>query len=315
LSRVAERPVIADKYRLERKLGEGAHGVVYRARHLDLGVDVAIKLLQPQLAGDDRAERRFLREVYLATAFVHRYVVQVRDFGRDADHGCLYYTMDLVEGRTLDRLLRREGLLDAIRTIALATQALEGLEEAHDAGVVHRDLKPSNVLVTIGHSGLEEVRICDFGLAKAVSAAALEGGSAIADITMPGQQVGTLAYMSPEQSLGRELDRRSDLYTIGVLAYEALTGSRPCVPSRKRPDALQVFLLNLTSRPPRDPRELNREVPAELARVLLKALAKRPDDRFWDARSFREALHEAADQVVARPLGRASRSRRRPAAR
>ncbi|MGE0706741.1 MAG: bifunctional serine/threonine-protein kinase/formylglycine-generating enzyme family protein [Planctomycetota bacterium] len=290
--------VIADKYELLELCGEGAHGMVYRAHHLDLGRDVAIKLLKPGVAKDDPTlQQRFLREVHLATSFVHRYAVTLRDFGRDG--GLLYYTMDFVEGETLRSALDRELTLSVRRTVGMCAQILEALAEAHRVGVIHRDLKPSNVLLTQGPDG-EEVRILDFGLAKAVKT---DDESSLADLTMAGARVGTLAYMSPEQAMGRELDARSDLYAVGVLAYLALSGGRPCFPRRDVADPLQAFLFNLTTRRPDDLRELAPEVPREVCEVVMRALAKRPSERFADARGFRRALIKAAAHAASRGSG------------
>jgi serine/threonine-protein kinase len=303
-----DETIIADKYLLKQELGHGAHGVVYRAVHLDLGKHVAVKLLRPDLKEGSQSEKRFLREVCLATSFVHKYAVQLRDFGRDRKHGCFYYTMDLVRGETLSAILKRETRLEEIRVIALFTQILEALEEAHDAGIVHRDLKPNNLLVTIGHSGMEEIRILDFGLAKAISSA--RGRQELSAITMPGMRVGTLAYMSPEQAMGRDLDARSDLYAVAVMIYQALSGIRPCLPRKGASEPLQAFLVNLTSRPPVDLRRLTRTVSPALRDVVMKALSKKPKDRYLDARAFREALHKAADAVVLPQAEKRRRSRR-----
>ena len=303
-----DETIIGDKYLLKQELGHGAHGIVYRAVHLDLGKHVAVKLLRPDLKEGSQAEKRFLREVCLATSFVHKFAVQLRDFGRDRTHGCFYYTMDLIRGETLSAILKREKKLEQVRAIALFTQILEALEEAHDAGIVHRDLKPNNLLVTIGHSGMEEIRILDFGLAKAISSA--RGRPELSAITMPGMRVGTLAYMSPEQAMGRELDPRSDLYAVAVMLYQALSGVRPCLPLKGSADPLQGFLFNLTSKPPVDLRRLNKAVSPALRDVVMKALAKKPKERFFDARSFREALHAAADAVVEPQVEKRRRSRR-----
>jgi formylglycine-generating enzyme required for sulfatase activity len=283
--------VIADKYELRELLGEGAHGLVYRARHLDLGRNVAIKLLKPNVAQDDpNLQKRFLREVHLATSFVHRYAVTLRDFGRDGS--ILFYTMDYVEGETLRDVLKREETLPLKPAVTFTTQILEALEEAHRAGVIHRDIKPSNILLVEGPSREDEVRVLDFGLAKAVRESA--EGETFADLTLPGARVGTLAYMSPEQAMGRELDHRSDLYAVGVLAYMMISGGRPCFPRRDVADPLQAFLFNLTTRRPTDLRELAPNTPRALRDVIMRALRKKPRERFADARTFRTALLKAS---------------------
>ena len=298
--------IAAGKYRLRAQLGEGAHGMVYRARHVDLGRDVALKLLKPGVArDDDRAQKRFLREVHLATSFVHRYAVTLRDFGREG--GLLYYTMDLVEGKTLQAALKDEPVFELRRGVTLALQILEALEEAHRAGVIHRDLKPGNLMLTHGPEG-EEVRILDFGLAKAVRAQGEDLEGQLSQLTVAGARVGTLAYMSPEQAMGRDLDARSDLYAVGVILYMCLSGGRPCFPKRDGGDPLQAFLFNLTSRKPQPASELNPQIPRSVCALVSRALAKKPGDRFPDARAFRDALAQALEDEDA---GRGERSSER----
>ena len=280
--------IAAGKYKLRAQLGEGAHGIVYRARHVDLGRDVALKLLKPGVAREEaRAKKRFLREVHLATSFVHRYAVTLRDFG--CEEGLLYYTMDLVEGTTLQAAMKKEPIFETRRALTLAIQTLEALEEAHRAGVIHRDLKPGNLMLTHGPEG-EEVRILDFGLAKAIRGQGHE--SQVEELTMVGARVGTLAYMSPEQAMGRELDARSDLYAVGVLLYMMLSGVRPCFPKRDAADPLQAFLFNLTTKVVTPLAEVN-GTSWEISELVARALAKKPGDRFDDARSFHNALSRA----------------------
>ena len=157
--------------------------------------------------------------------------------------------------------------------------------------MIHRDLKPSNILLTEGPEG-EEVRVLDFGLAKAVRQSQGEE-TTFTDLTVAGARVGTLAYMSPEQAMGRELDARSDVYAVGGLLYLLLSGSKPCFPRRDVADPLQAFLFNLTTRRPTDLRELAPEVPRSVAEVVMRSLAKKPSERFADARSFRSTLLKA----------------------
>lgn len=300
--------IAAGKYRLRAQLGEGAHGLVYRARHVDLGRDVALKLLKPGVARDDeRAQKRFLREVHLATSFVHRYAATLRDFGREG--GLLYYTMDLVEGTTLQAALKDEPVFEFKRAVTIALQSLEALEEAHRAGVIHRDLKPGNLMLTHGPEG-EEVRILDFGLAKAVRGQSGELEDQLSQLTVAGARVGTLAYMSPEQAMGRDLDARSDLYAVGVILYMCLSGARPCFPKRDGGDPLQAFLFNLTSRKPQPVSEINPQVPRGVCAVVSRALAKKPGDRFPDARAFRVALLKALKHAE-QERGRGERSSER----
>jgi eukaryotic-like serine/threonine-protein kinase len=292
-------PLVAGKYHLKDRLGQGAHGTVYRATHVDLGEDVALKLLNVEVASDEKTQKRFLREVKLATSFVHKYAVQLRDFGRERDMGCLYFTMDLVPGPTLEELVTNEGVLDERPAIHLFSQVLEALEEAHRAGIVHRDLKPANLIVTAGPNNEAEIRILDFGVAKAVSGArqAFSGS-----LTMVGTLVGTLHYMSPEQAQGLEIDTRSDLYSLAVVFYEALTGRKPTVADRKAELAMQSFLFRLQSVMPKPVRAYAPHVSAELEAVLMRCLSKKPKDRYQTARAFRKALKRV-------PVSRAKKRR------
>lgn len=161
--------VVGGRFTLKELLGKGGYGTVWRARHADLDQDYALKVLNPEIAKSDEGRKRFLREVKASTSFVHQYAVQVREFGRDEKRGCLYFTMDMVPGDTLEDILKAEGPLDPGRVIRMVVQALSALEKAHQAGLVHRDLKPANLMLTVSSGGEEEVRVLDFGIAKAIS--------------------------------------------------------------------------------------------------------------------------------------------------
>lgn len=282
---MAEPEVVAGKYELKEQLGKGGFGTVYRALHRDLGRDVALKVMNPGLANDDAAQRRFLREVEATTAFVHKFAVQLRDFGRDPALGVLYYTMDLVDGPTLRRALVDAGRLPAPRAVQLVAQVCEALEEAHAAGLVHRDLKPENLIVTRTPRG-EEIRVLDFGIAKAVSSTR----EATSGLTGPGTTVGTLMYMSPEQADGARLDGRSDLYALGVILYELLSGARPIEADPGSEDSVRSFLTRLLLRPPTPLLERAPDVPPALAAVVMRCLAKEPGARPASARALRDEL-------------------------
>ena len=276
--------VVDGKFEIEHRLGTGGFGTVYRARHTLLGRAVALKLLHPELARRDGAERLFLREVELATSFVHRYAVQVREFGHDAKNGWLYFTMDLVEGATLRAVLREETRLDPRRALRFAVQALEALEEAHRRGVVHRDLKPENLLIT-EQQGEEEVRILDFGIGKALKAL---GGGETQNPTKPEELKGTPAYMAPEQFGGRRVDPRCDVYAMGVVLYEALAGQRPIAASHR--GGVYSLMLKLMTDPARPLSEVVRGVPPELEVAVMRALERDPNERFASASAFADAL-------------------------
>ncbi len=287
--------LVAGKYKIKSALGTGSCGTVYRATHLDLGVDVALKVLHPDVATNDEAKKRFLREVQLSTSFVHKYAVQLRDFGRDPDLNQLYFTMDLIEGVTLKRFLELKGPVDERTAVYFGSQILEAIHEAHRAGIVHRDLKPANILVTEGHKERAEIRILDFGIAKAISGARLRQ-----DLTVAGILLGTPRYMSPEQAQGLPLDGRSDLYTVGVLIYEMLSGKLPCLPERNAGDTIQALLYKIANEPPVALSSVVDGVSEEVSKVVMRILEKEPDKRFANANHFRKALRLAANSALRR---------------
>ncbi len=290
MSKPKRPPLIAGKYHIQDRLGQGAHGTVYRATHVDLDEDVALKILNHELASDPNTQKRFLREVKLSTSFVHKYAVQLRDFGREPNMGCLYFTMDLVKGPTLLSILENEGPLDERTAIHLVSQLLEALEEAHRAGIVHRDLKPANLIVTAGPDKAMEIRVLDFGVAKAVSDTRKEALGGQSELTITGCLVGTLQYMSPEQAQGLEIDTRSDLYSVGVILYELLSGVKPTQPDPKAANRLQSFLYRLTTVAPKSLRKVAPHVTPELDAIVMKALRKAPGDRLPNAKEFRKVL-------------------------
>jgi hypothetical protein len=278
----------AGRYIIKEALGQGGFGTVYRATHAELGEDVALKVLNSEIARSDDARQRFLREVKATKAFVHGYAVQLRDFGRDEERDALYFTMDLVRGPTLARVLAQERVLAEARAVRLARQVLDVLEAAHASGIVHRDLKPGNLILTRNRLDEEEVRVLDFGLAKA-----LAGGGDSSDLTRPGTACGTPAYMSPEQASGKKVDARTDLYSLGAVLYESLAGRRPHEAGPDDENAGAAILSKVLVEEPADLTSLAPQVSAGVARAVLRALAKRPVDRFASARDFREALASA----------------------
>ncbi len=199
------------QYDIVAKLGGGGMGVVYRARDTRLGRAVALKFLPPQWSHDEGAKQRFLREAQAASATNHRNICVIHDIGQ-TDDGQLFIVMAHYEGQTLKQKLEA-GALPLAEALELATEIAEGLARAHAQGVVHRDIKPGNLMVTD-----DGVKILDFGLAKFADALQL---------TIPGTTVGTVAYMSPEQARGEAADERSDIWALGVVLYEVLTGEVP----------------------------------------------------------------------------------------
>jgi hypothetical protein len=217
---------IGGRYRLDRLIGRGGMGVVFEASDLRLGRRVAVKIIGGQFFGDSRALRRFEREAQAAARLNHPNIIAVYDYGALQTEGA-YLVMELVEGETLGARLKRVGKLDLLETVELFNQVLEGVGAAHEAGVLHRDLKPDNVLLTHMREGPTQVKILDFGVAKLAHPERSEASGTSETLTMPGMVMGTLGYMSPEQLMGGTADKRSDLFAVGVMMIEALTGEAP----------------------------------------------------------------------------------------
>jgi tRNA A-37 threonylcarbamoyl transferase component Bud32 len=261
-------------FRIVSLIGDGAMGSVFRAEASD-GRTVALKLLAPKLARDERFRRRFLRESRIAAGLHHPYVVRVIASGED--HGALYLAMEYVDGADLREILRREGHLEPERALRLLGKVADALDAAHAAGLIHRDVKPGNILVD-GDRAL----VCDFGLARHVST--------VESLTSDGGFVGTVDYVAPEQIEGKAIDSRVDVYSLGCVLFEALTGERPF----QRGSELATVYAHLSEPQPR-PSEVRPELPAALDDVIATALAKDPDERYSTAgelvREARKALH------------------------
>ncbi len=273
---------VQGRYRLERLIGTGGFGTVYEARHLEMGTQVALKILHPEHTRDAHTVKRFELEARRSAALKHPNTIRVFDYGHtDTDE--LFIAMEYLEGRSLKHLLAHEHLLAFGRVVHILTQILRALDEAHLAGLVHRDLKPDNVfLLEIGREK-DFVKVLDFGIAKAMREDAA--------LTTTGTLIGTPLYMSPEQCRGRELDGRSDLYSLGCIAYELLTGRTPF----RANDAFGYAIAHLQETPP-DPREVagpGRPIPEGLVHWVLRLLEKDPAARFEDAAAANEALASA----------------------
>ena len=263
--------VVDGRYRIRERLGSGGMAAVYRAEDLQLGREVALKLLYPRFAEDASFVERFRREASAAAGLQHPNVVSVYDRGEW--DGTSYIAMEYVDGRTLRDLVRERGPMDPVQAIDCAIGVLRAARFAHRRGIIHRDLKPHNVLV----DAEGRAKVTDFGIAKA-------GAS---DMTETGSIMGTAQYMSPEQAQGMAVTPRSDLYAIGVLLYELLVGSPPF-----DGESAVSIALKQVSEPPVPPGRLVPGVPPELDAVVLRALAKDPQDRFPDADAFIAALEE-----------------------
>jgi serine/threonine-protein kinase len=258
---------IDGKYALEAKLGEGGMSVVYRARRVHIGDDVAVKILTGKFVTDDAALARFRREARAAAMLRHPNVITIHDFGETDDvHAPAYIVMEFVKGTPLRELLRSEHHFSVERSVRLMRGICAGVGSAHRQGVIHRDVKPENILVVAPDDDfeVESVRVVDFGLAKLLADAGAASSGAV---------VGTPFYMSPEQCLGEPLDARSDVYSLGTMFYEMLSGKRPF----EAETVSGVINRHLQEPPP--PLAESLGIPRRVSIGIMHALAKDPDDR------------------------------------
>jgi serine/threonine-protein kinase len=267
--------LFADRYKLERRLGVGGMATVQLALDTRLERYVAVKLLAEHLAEDSSFVSRFRREALAAARLVHPNIVQVFDFGSDDHSGRQFIVMEFVDGRSGAELLREHGRLEPGEAVDILTQACRGLDYAHRNGVVHRDVKPGNLLRTTD-GGM--VKLADFGIAKAAEQS---------DITKVGSVLGTAAYLSPEQARGEPAGPASDLYALGVVAYQLMAGRLPY----EAASLTDLARLQGTSPPPRLD-ELEPDVPPALAAAVLRALSGDPEARYPDAAAMEDALRE-----------------------
>jgi serine/threonine-protein kinase len=284
--------VIAGRFTVLGRLGAGAMGTVYRAKQARIGREVAIKILRSDRALDEASRARFLREARANSLLTSPNTVTVFDFGAD-DGGDFYLAMELLEGESLGQRIRRKGRIDAAASVDTARQALRSLAEAHAKGIVHRDLKPDNLFYARSRTqaSVEEiVKVLDFGVAKMIHADAELAMNAVE--TQAGTVFGTPRYMSPEQAQGRVLDTRSDLYSLGVILYQMLTGRPPFTDD----DAVVVMARHIKT-PPRPMSEAapDAAIPPELEAVVMRALSKDPELRPETAEAMSAELAHALD--------------------
>jgi serine/threonine-protein kinase len=278
-----------EKYRLEERLGVGGMGTVYRARHLLIDRPVAVKVLNQRFVEDEAARTRFSREARACGRLQHANAVTVTDFGQSHD-GYVYLVMELLEGRTLREVLAKEAPLDPARSVALMLQISAAVAAAHEAGIIHRDLKPANVFIVQRADVPAVVKVLDFGIAK-LAADSLDEDDRMT-LTQFGAMIGTPRYMSPEQCDGAELTPAADVYSLGVILYEMLTGAVPF--SGSTPLAIAM---KHTTEAPRSPREIVASIPPALEELVLHTLEKNPQDRPQDAAAFGQELLETAERL------------------
>jgi serine/threonine-protein kinase len=269
--------VIADRYHVVKKLGEGGMGQVYLAEHVKMGRRSAIKVMNPSMVHDPDAVARFNREASNASRITHPNVCAIYDFGETPD-GLIYLAMEFIEGEPLTDLLEREGALPVPRATAIFLQTAEALQAAHDLGIVHRDLKPDNIMLARRKDGVDVVKVVDFGIAKAVG-----GDEAGQKVTKTGLVVGTPEFMSPEQLSGDKLDGRSDLYSLALVFYRMLSGKLPFEAT-----TVQETMIKRLTDEPRPLAEARPDLafPSALQPVLDTALARTPTDRYQTVAKF-----------------------------
>jgi serine/threonine-protein kinase len=286
--------LVDNRYEIIRPLGSGGVADVYLAHDEVLGRDVALKMLNRERSGDEEFVERFRREARSAAALSHPNIVSIYDRGESGDGSC-YISMEYLPGGTLKDRISRDGRLSPSVAAEVAVQISEALGAAHERGVIHRDIKPQNVLVT--RSG--DVKVVDFGIARAESDTSM---------TRTNLVMGTAAYMSPEQATGSETEPRGDLYSLGVVMYEMLTGELPF--KGEDPIAVAMKHVNVPLRPPK---EIAPDIPEKMNALVTKLLAKDPNDRPANAGTLIDELRRATREE-ARPKPEAARSPARTAA-
>jgi serine/threonine-protein kinase len=292
--------VVADRYHVVKKLGEGGMGQVYLAEHVKMGRRSAIKVMNPSMVHDPDAVARFNREASNASRITHPNVCAIYDFG-ETPEGLIYLAMEYIEGEALTDLLEREGALKVPRAVHIFRQVADALQAAHDLGIVHRDLKPDNIMLTKNRGGADVVKVVDFGIAKAVS-----GDESGQKVTKTGLVVGTPEFMSPEQLSGDKLDGRSDLYSLALVFYKMLAGELPF----KADTVQETMIKRLTDEPAKlAATRPDLSFPTGLQEVLDNALARTPVDRYQTVAKFAQdvaSITGVGSATVAVPATRAN---------
>lgn len=277
--------ILEDRYRLDDVIGVGGMATVYEATHLRLDKSVAVKVLHPTLASDPRQRQRFVREAKAAARIESDHVVEISDFGNSE---VAFVVMERLRGEDLAHTLRSSGPLPWARAQNIALQTLDALRSAHAIGVVHRDIKPSNIFL-VQRGNADYVKVVDFGIAKVLDGVLADGIG-----TMTNEMLGSASYMAPEQIIGREVDARSDIYSVGVTLFQMLTGERPYRGST----AYQVMHQHMRGDPPHLPTNL--AIPSFVDAVIQRAMAKNPKERYPDTTTMSAALSVAGAPVTPR---------------
>jgi len=275
--------VLSERYKLVSKVGEGAMGWVFLAEHVEINKKFAVKVLRPSLCRLKEAVSRFKREARAATSIGSQHIVDITDFGT-TETGAAFFVMEHLDGEDLAETLKREKSLAWDRVRAITTQLCEALQAAHDAGIYHRDVKPANFYRVTRGDNQDFIKVLDFGIARLAN-------PTDSIVTQTGVVMGTPDFMAPEQALGRHVDHRADVYSLGATAYALLTGKPPFV-GKSEYDVIYKQL----NEAPRPPSELVENLPPWAEEVILKAMLKDPDERYQSMREFAEALEaEPAD--------------------
>jgi eukaryotic-like serine/threonine-protein kinase len=289
--------LLNNRYQIEAKIGEGGFGAVYRATQVGMNRKVALKVLHARMAKDQQVVGRFRREAQASSLLRAPHTVQVYDFDQSPD-GIMYLAMEMLTGKSLHAILQEEGALPPPRLAHVLDGIADSLGEAHAQGIVHRDIKPENIFLEPRPTP-DFAKVLDFGIAKIVSGeGGMAGGPAL---TAAGQTLGTLEYMSPEQLMGAQLDGRSDLYALGILAYELVTGALP-FPAKTPGEMITAHLKTV----PQPPSRLapNRGIPPLLDQIILKLLAKKREERYRDTAELRGDLERLIrGEAAVGPIG------------
>ncbi|MEM6954099.1 MAG: serine/threonine-protein kinase [Myxococcota bacterium] len=284
---------VAGQFRIVKRIGAGGMGAVYKAEQPDMNRHVAIKILHKRYLSRSDLVSRFRREARAMSHLSHPNTARVFLYGQ-LDDGACYFVMEYLEGRNLAQLVRAEGPMEPTRAVEVMAQVCSALDEAHRAGIIHRDLKPENIFLTVQGGIGDYPKVLDFGLAK-VTEKQMKPGSMI--LTREGMVFGTPEFMSPEQARGKPLDARSDIYSLGVIMYELLSGKLPF--DAKQP--IEFIQLHVNA-PPIPLNERVPDVPPALNAAVMRALEKDADDRYATAADFAEAMRQAIAPVPSVPM-------------